>query len=48
LLNKVYIRNTPKRVGSIGALKPAEIANARVIRVSTGSMIPSSHSRALA
>ena len=53
LAEQAHIRKTPKRVGSsakpeIGALRLAEIANARVIRVSTGSMTPSSHSRALA
>jgi hypothetical protein len=43
-----YIRKTPKRVGSIGALRLAEIASASTIRVSAGSIMPSSHSRALA
>jgi hypothetical protein len=43
-----YIRNTPKRCGSIGALSDAEIARPRMRRVSAGSMMPSSHSRALA
>jgi len=48
LLNKVHIRKTPKRVDSIGALRLAEIANANVSLVSTGSITPSSQSRALA
>ena len=48
LAEQAHIRKTPKRVGSVGALRLAEIANAKVIRVSAGSMTPSSHSRALA
>jgi len=44
----VYIRNTPKRVSSIGALSAAEIPNPSTMRVSAGSITPSSHSRALA
>jgi hypothetical protein len=43
-----YMRNTPNRVGSIGALSAAESPSASTVRVSAGSMIPSSHSRALA
>src|SRR6516225_8297685 len=43
-----HIRKTPKRVGASGALRLAEIASARTIRVSAGSMMPSSHNRALA
>ena len=43
-----YMRNTPKRCGSIGALSDAEIASPSTRRVSAGSMMPSSHSRALA
>ena len=43
-----HIRNTPKRVGSIGAFSAAEIDSANTSRVSAGSMIPSSHKRALA
>ena len=43
-----HIRKTPNRVGSIGALRLAEIDKASTIRVSAGSMMPSSHSRALA
>ena len=50
---RFHIRKTPKRVASPwkpenGALRLAEIANAKIIRVSTGSMTPSSHNRALA
>jgi hypothetical protein len=43
-----HIRNTPNRVDSIGALSAAEIDSASTSRVSAGSMMPSSHSRALA
>ena len=43
-----YIRNRPKRVGAIGALSDAEIARPKVMRVSAGSMMPSSHRRAVA
>ena len=43
-----YIRKTPKRVSSMGALRLAEMPRASVRRVSRGSMMPSSHSRALA
>jgi hypothetical protein len=42
-----YIRNTPKVVSGIGALRAAEIPSAITLRVSTGSMIPSSQSRAV-
>src|SRR5271157_4703188 len=48
LAEQAHIRNTPKRVGSIGALRLAEIASAKVSLVSTGLITPSSHSRALA
>ena len=48
LAEQVHIRKTPKRVGSIGALRLAEIASAKASLVSTGSMTPSSHNRALA
>src|SRR5262249_8986408 len=53
LAKQAHIRNTPKRVASprkpeVGALRLAEMASARVILVSTGSMTPSSHNRALA
>ena len=43
-----HIRNTPKRVGSIGALRQAEKASESVRRVSCGAITPSSHSRAVA
>ena len=43
-----HIRNTPNDVFSIGALRLAEIASASTRRVSAGSMMPSSQSRALA
>src|SRR5690606_30396019 len=42
-----YIRNTPNLAGSIGALSEAEIPSASTRRVSAGSMMPSSHSRAV-
>jgi hypothetical protein len=44
----LHIRNTPKRVSSTGALSAAEIERASTIRVSAGSIMPSSQSRALA
>ena len=43
-----YIRNTPKRAGSIGALSDADRPRPSTRRVSAGSMMPSSHSRAVA
>ena len=43
-----YIRNTPNVVGSAGRFCDAEIARPSTRRVSAGSMMPSSHSRALA
>lgn len=44
-----YIRNTPKRLrSSIGALRLADRPRPSTRRVSAGSMMPSSHSRALA
>jgi hypothetical protein len=43
-----YIRNTPNRVSSIGALSAAESARPSTRRVSCGVMMPSSHSRAVA
>ena len=43
-----YILNTPKRVSSMGALSDAEMPSPRTMRVSAGSMTPSSHKRALA
>lgn len=39
-----YIRNTPKRVFFMGALSAALRLRPRTMRVSAGSMIPSSHS----
>lgn len=39
-----YIRNTPKRVFCMGALSAALRLRPRTMRVSAGSMIPSSHS----
>src|SRR5690606_2334269 len=42
-----YIRNTPKRVGSMGALREADSARPNTSRVCAGSITPSSHSRAL-
>ena len=44
----LYIRNTPKRVSGIGAFSDADRPSASTVRVSAGSMMPSSHSRALA
>lgn len=43
-----HIRNTPKRVGSIGAFNAADSPSPSTRRVSAGSMMPSSHKRALA
>src|SRR5438034_5318745 len=43
-----YIRKTPNRVSSIGALRDAEIASARMRRVSSGAITPSSQRRAVA
>src|SRR5690606_4507706 len=43
-----YMRNTPNLAGSIGALRDAETARPSTRRVSAGSMMPSSHSRAVA
>ncbi len=42
-----YMRNTPKRVGSIGAFNAADSASPSTSRVCAGSITPSSHSRAL-
>ena len=42
-----YIRKIPKVVSGIGALSAAEIPSAITLRVSTGSTIPSSQSRAV-
>ena len=41
-----HILNMPKRVSGIGALSAAERLKATTLRVSAGSMMPSSHSRA--
>ena len=41
-----HIRNTPNRDSSTGAFNAAEIANPNTVRVSAGSITPSSHSRA--
>ncbi len=43
-----YMRNTPKVVSGIGAFSEADSASASVSRVSSGSMTPSSHRRAVA
>ncbi|MPN43205.1 hypothetical protein SDC9_190764 [bioreactor metagenome] len=43
-----YMRNTPKRVSSIGALRAAARPSASTRRVSAGSITPSSQSRAVA
>ena len=43
-----HIRKTPKCVSGIGALRAAARPSARTRRVSSGSMTPSSHSRAVA
>ena len=46
---KTYILNTPNRVrSSIGALSDADNPSPSTRRVSAGSMMPSSHSRAVA
>jgi len=42
------MRKTPKRVSGIGALSEALKLNPSTVRVSAGSMTPSSHKRALA
>ena len=42
-----YIRNTPNGVSGIGALSAAERPRPSTMRVSAGSMIPSSHRRAV-
>ena len=43
-----YIRNTPNLVSSIGALSAADKAKPTTSRVCAGSIMPSSHKRALA
>ena len=45
---RAHILKTPKREGAGGAFKPAEMASASTMRVSAGSMMPSSQSRAVA
>jgi hypothetical protein len=42
-----YIRKTPNVVSGIGAFRLAAIPSARTFLVSSGSMIPSSQSRAV-
>src|SRR5262249_29982661 len=42
-----YIRKTPKVVSGIGAFNAAEMPSASTRRVSSGSMMPSSQSRAV-
>src|SRR5512132_4320389 len=42
-----HIRNTPGSVSGIGALRAAARARPRTWRVSVGSMMPSSHRRAV-
>src|SRR5215210_6572415 len=42
-----HIRKMPKVVSGIGAFRAAEMPNARTRRVSSGSMTPSSHRRAV-
>src|SRR5215211_1233715 len=46
-LQAIYILKMPKVDSGTGALSAAEIPSARTRRVSRGSMIPSSHSRAV-
>jgi hypothetical protein len=48
LRGEAHIRNTPKRVSSIGALRQAERASDSTRRVSEGRMMPSSQSLAVA
>ena len=43
-----HIRKTPNFVGPIGWFIAADRPSASAMRVSTGSMMPSSHSRAVA
>ena len=43
-----HILKTPKRVSGIGALSAADRLSPSTMRVSTGSTMPSSQSRALA
>ena len=44
----LHIRSTPNRVSGTGAFKAADSDRPRTIRVSSGSMIPSSQRRAVA
>ena len=44
---QAHMRNTPKRVSLAGALRAADKASASTMRVSAGSMMPSSQSRAV-
>ncbi len=46
-LHVAHIRNTPKVVGSSGARDAASSPSASTLRVSSGSITPSSHSRAV-
>ena len=43
-----HIRNTPKRVSCLGLFNAADKASPSTRRLSAGSMMPSSHNRALA
>ena len=47
LLSPAHMRKMPNSVSGIGALSAAEIPSASTRRVSSGSMIPSSQSRAV-
>ncbi len=47
-VSRHHILNTPNCVSGIGAFRLAEIARPSTSRVWTGSMMPSSHSRAVA
>ena len=44
----IYILNKPNLVSGIGALSAADNPSASTVRVSAGSITPSSHKRALA
>jgi hypothetical protein len=44
---RTHIRNTPNRVSGIGAFSDAAIPSPSTVRVSAGSMMPSSQSRAV-
>src|SRR5262249_12773901 len=44
---EAHMRNTPKRVSLGGALRAADRAKASTMRVSAGSMMPSSHNLAV-